>query len=59
MNFFRLGDEIECLFILDVQYNSDVVLCLHSLLLAENFQKQHGGVQRGSDAKDCSGEAKV
>ena len=28
-NFFRLGDEIKCQFILDVEYNFDVVLCLH------------------------------
>lgn len=40
-----------CWFILDVEYNFDVVLCLHQLLSVEDFQKQHGGIQSSSDAK--------
>ena len=40
-----------CWFILDVEYNFDVVMCLHQLLSVEDFQKQHGGIQSSSDAK--------
>ena len=60
MNFFRLGDEIECQFILDVEYNfrCRFVPAL-TFISGELPKKKHGGVQRGSNAKDCSGEAKA